>query len=631
VERHFPPKFVFRIVLLYACAALLWLLVSDEIVGMLAVSVSQATWLGLAKGTFSILASSVFLYLLLRSFSQRLIKYAESSREAAARYQTLFEHSRDAMLVVNSGDGRVLKANGAALEMYGFSHDQLVSRSLADLQAEAPAELQGAFRDEGSAWHRRAGGERFPVEVSMNPLTRGQAPVMLVTVRDISRQIARHVTLDRIAHQDALTGLPNRLMMVDLQRIAMAQARRTGSLLAVCFVDLDGFKEINDKFGHEAGDEVLRQMAGRMQSQVRAGDSVIRLGGDEFVLLVGQINTLGECEAVLRRVLKEMARPLEFDGQAAHVTASIGVAVFPGDGDDTEALLGFADEAMYRAKAEGKNRFAFYNAAHEQRVKARGELLDRVTRAMRASQLSLWYQPVVNLSTGRVESVEALLRWLHPVLGLLPAAEFLPFVTEPEVELALDLWVLDQVRVDREAWATVDVRCPVRVNLFASPAHLPALTEGLGVLARDLPKNALTVEIGARGMSLGDTAFDNLASACHALGIRLSLDGIVAGCDSVHSLVTRSLDEIKFSPGVLGINASGEGDTTLVRAYIRLGAGIGRQVVAKEVHAEAQLRCLRALGCPMVQGIALSPPVSPAGVPDVVARIYEWTDTEVAS
>lgn len=630
MDRRSSPKFVLRIVLLYACVAMAWVFVSDEIVALFAVSVRQAAWLSAGKGAFFILASSLFLYLLLRRFARRLLQYAESSREAASRYQTLFEHSRDAMLVINSADGRVLKANGMAMAMYGLTHDQLVSRSMSDLQTEAPAELRGAFGDEGAAWHRRAGGERFPVEVSTNPLTRGDSPVLLVTVRDISRQIARHATLDRIAHQDALTGLPNRLMMVDLQRIAMAHAQRTGNLLAVCFVDLDGFKEINDRFGHDAGDEVLRQMAQRMQGQVRAGDSVIRLGGDEFVLLVGEINALGECEAILRRVLHEVAKPVMLDGAPAHVTASIGVAIYPGDGDDANALVGFADEAMYRAKEAGKNRFAFYNAAHERRVRARGELLDRVTRAMAESQLTLWYQPVVDAKRGRVDSVEALMRWHHPVLGMLPAAEFLPFVTEPAVELALDLWVLEQVRVDREAWATIDQHCPVRVNLFANALHLSALTEALGTLARALPRHGLTVEIGSHAMTGTNPVVDMLASACHTLGIRLSLDGILAGCDSVHSLVTRPMDEIKLSPSLLGIDAAGEGDTTLVSAYIRLGVGMDRQVVAKEVHSAAQLRRLLALACPMVQGIALSPPVPPASVPELFGRVFDWMETEVA-
>jgi len=631
VERHSSPKFVLRIVLLYACVAMAWVFVSDEIVGMFAVSIRQATWLSVVKGWFFILATSILLYMLLRRFARRLLDYAESSREAAGRYQTLFEHSRDAMLVVNSADGRVLKANPMAVEMYGLTLDQLVSRSLADLQADAPDELRGAFGDEGAAWHRRAGGERFPVEITTNLLTRGAAPLQLMTVRDISRQIARHATLDRIAHQDALTGLPNRLMMVDLQRIAMAHAQRTGNLLAVCFVDLDGFKEINDHFGHDSGDEVLRQMAHRMQGQVRAGDSVIRLGGDEFVLLVGEINALNECETILRRVLHEVAKPVTLDGQQANVTASIGVAIYPGDGDDGDALLGFADEAMYRAKRRGKNRYAFFNAAHERRVKARVELLDRVTRAMSASQLTLWYQPVVDAQSGQVLSVEALMRWQHPVLGLLPAAEFLPFVTDPLVELALDQWVLEQVRVDHEAWVVAGKRCPVRVNLFANPLHLPELTDALGTLARALPGTGLTVEISARAMNGTNPFIDTLTSACHTLGVRLSLDGILAGCDSVHGLVNSRMDEMKFSPGLLGIDATGEGDPTLVSAYIRLAAGMGRPLIAKEVHSGGQLRRLVALGCPMVQGIALSPPVSSASVPDLVGRVFDWLETEVAS
>jgi diguanylate cyclase (GGDEF)-like protein/PAS domain S-box-containing protein len=629
VEKKPPDHFALRTSLLYAAVTILWIVVSDEIVAWLAGDVAQATRLSEVKGIVFVIASALVLYGLLHRVLTKMHHYLDTSGEAAARYRTLFEHSGEAMLVVRAEDGCVLQANEAATVLYGLSRDQLAARRLSDLAA-TPASEPAAHGAGDVPWHRRAGGEDFPVEISENPLSWDGQPVKMLIVRDISGELARNASLARIAHQDALTGLPNRLMMADLLRIGMARALRTENLLALCFVDLDGFKSVNDRLGHDAGDELLRQVAQRMQNQVRAGDSVIRLGGDEFLLLIGEVNTLGECEAILRRVLNEIGRPVSLRGQEVQVTASIGVAIYPNDADSADTLRTRADEAMYRAKAAGKNRVAFCNPVHERRMRERGELLERVTRAMADDQLTLWYQPVVSARSGRVESVEAMMRWQHPVLGMLPAAEFLPFVGDAEVERDLDLWVLERVRRDWTDWGGLGGHCDLRVNLFANPLHLPRLGERLGALIRTLGERSLTIELVPRASGGAFESLQALSAVSRALGVRLSLDGILAGSDSVQALISSPMDEVKFAPALVGLDARGEGDEDLAAAYIRVGACLGHGIVAKEVDGSAQLQRLLDLGCPHVQGRAVCAPVPAGAVPELIWRQFKWTRTEAS-
>ncbi len=620
-NRH--SRFALRIVAFYAAGAVLWIVASEELVAWIAQDVPEAIRLNVFKGGLFVLATSLLLFGLLRHHARETLRYAERSREAAARYRTLFEQGNDAMLVVRLRDGQVLEANRAAAALYGVARGELPRRCWTDLQTEPPPEAVGGPVRDKDVWHRKAGGQRFPVEVSVNPLVWSGEDVELMIVRDVSAAMARHATLDRLAHQDVLTGLPNRHMLADYTRVAIAHANRAGTLLAVCFVDLDGFKAVNDQFGHDAGDQLLKQVARRMQEQVRAGDVVLRLGGDEFIILLGDINTLGECDSVLRRVLIELARPVALAHGEAQVTASVGVAIYPNDGDGADALVASADGAMYRAKQAGKNRIAFFNAAHERRLKAREELLDRVARAMAERQLTLWYQPVVNTASGRVESVEALMRWQHPVLGMLPASEFLPFVSGDGIKQALDLWVLERVAADWASWDVAGIDCGVRVNLFACSSRQSQLVDALARLVEAAPEREVTVELDARTVAGDHRSFDALAAACRALGVRLSLDGMIAGSDSVYALVTSALHEIKIAPGLLGIAVDGSGDDRVVNAYISFGAGAGRKVVAKEVHGAAQLRRVRDLGCPAVQGHALSPPVASAAVPDLLGRVFD--------
>ena len=594
------PRFVLKVVAFYVAVALLWILLSDQLVSKLAVDLDDATRLSEFKGVMFVVVTAILLYLLLARLSRALTAQTERLHDVAHRYHTLFEHGGESMLVVGADDGIIHDANHAAAEMYGWPIDALIGRPLEELVTSAPDDLSPSLAERVCHWHRTAGGERIPVDLISNAMRWKGDAVHLVVVRHLGDQLEQREKLSRLAHQDPLTGLFNRNLLPEQVRMGVANAQRTGTLFGVCFLDLDGFKAVNDQLGHDAGDELLRQIARRIKAQVRGGDVVVRLGGDEFVILLGELRSLAESEQILRRLLGSIAEPVVLGAEHARVTGSIGVALYPSDGSDHEMLLHAADEAMYRAKEAGRNRYAFHNKAHEDRIKARTAMLDRVARAISEQKLLLFYEPLMDVARGVIEGIEAKMRWHHPVLGILPASEFLPFIKDPALELEVDLWAIGQAQ--RDIAALDDGRFGLRINLFAPDAGRNALLEALHALATQLGPGRLTVELSPEVFRRLAPHLSTWRDACHAMGVRLSLDGLVAGADSVHSLATLALDEFKLPAEALGLNDKHDGVGVLTASYVAVAQATGMNLVVKGVMDDAQAQWLKAHGCVLLQG-----------------------------
>jgi len=617
------PRFVLRVVVLYAACALLWVLLSDQWVNRFASDMDEVTFLSELKGLVFIAVSSVFLYALLARLARKLVAQAGRLQEVARRYQTLFEHGGEPMLVVGADDGIIHEANQAAAEMYGWPPDVLKGRALEQLIASPPDDLSPDMAARVSHWHRTAGGERIPVDLVSDAMRWKGDSAHLVVVRDISDQLEQRATLSRLAHQDPLTGLFNRNMLPEQARMGIAHANRTGTLFAVCFIDLDGFKAVNDRLGHDAGDQLLRQIARRIKTEVRGGDVVVRLGGDEFVVLLGELRSLDESEQILRRLLASMAEPVELGGEQAQVTGSIGVAVFPADGRNHESLLRAADEAMYRAKAAGKNRYVFHNKAHEDRLKARDNMLDRVARAISDKKLSLMYVPVVDAGRGTTLGLEARMRWRHPVLGILRASDFLPFIKDPALEHEVDLWAIEQIRHD--IGSQPDDLSEIRLNLFAPERSHAELLAALRPLAELLGPERLVVEMSPPVLRRMGSHLGAFRDACHALGIRLSLDGVVAGADSIQSLAALGLDEFKLPVEALGLGMEGEGVAALAAAYNALASAWCMGVVVKGVATAAQRQWLLDHGCTVQQGTLFGAAIEVGEMAELIHQVRETT------
>jgi diguanylate cyclase (GGDEF)-like protein len=425
--------------------------------------------------------------------------------------------------------------------------------------------------------------------------------------RQRSEQRIRHM-----AHHDELTGLPNRALLHDRLAQALGQAQRTGRPLALLFLDLDGFKYINDSLGHEIGDRLLRSVAARLQSSVvRSGDTVARLGGDEFVVMLVDLQRAEDAAAVAQQVVQTLSRPLRADGRTLHVTASVGVATFPADGDSAELLLKHADAAMYRAKAHGRNGVQCYTRDMGLQAHQRVELQSALRLAVEQGQFELHYQPQCEPHSGRIVAVEALIRWPHPVLGLVSPDRFIPLAEETGLIAPIGRWVLRTACRQLQAWhAAGHTRLVMAVNLSARQF----LTQDIPELVREaleehaLPARALELELTETALMHNADAVRATLQALKDLGVVLSLDDFGTGYSSLNHLRRFPIDAIKIDKSFTAEMATSDDTTAIVRAIVAMARSLGVQTVAEGVENEAQMRFLAALQCDRVQGYHLGRP-----------------------
>ena len=433
--------------------------------------------------------------------------------------------------------------------------------------------------------------------------------VVCATV-DVTELVRREHGLRAQAHTDSLTGLPNRVLFADRAPLALARARRTGETLAVCMLDLDGFKAVNDAFGHKAGDQLLQEIARRLEEVVRREDTVARFGGDEFALLLGGFRGSGDWSLALRRVLEAVAAPVTLAANTVQVTASVGVALFPSDAEDPDTLLRRADQAMYKAKAEGKNRFHVYDAAVALRTRANRSIVTRVEEALRDGELRLHFQPQVDARAGRVVGAEALIRWEHPVLGLRSPGEFLPLVEHDDVIVRLGEWVIREAvsRLDRWLASGLDLR--VSVNIAARHLAHGSLETGLGAVLAAYPADRsrrFGVEIveSAAHEDLG--AVMRLVESYRKEGVSFALDDFGTGFSSLVQLKRLGVDALKIDHTFVRDMLEDPGDLAIVHGVVGLADAFGCRVVAEGVESIEQALVLMELGCDELQGYAIAP------------------------
>ena len=428
--------------------------------------------------------------------------------------------------------------------------------------------------------------------------------------------------LERMAHHDELTGLPNRALLNDRLALALAQARRSGRPLGLLFLDLDGFKDINDSLGHATGDRLLQSVAQRLRGLVREGDTVARLGGDEFVVMLVNLAQAGDAVEVARAIAEALARPHPVDEHRLHVTASIGVAAFPEDGDSAGALLTHADAAMYRAKAQGRNAVQCYT--HEMSVHARQrmELQGALREAIERGQFELHYQPQLELASGRLRGVEALIRWQHPQLGLVSPDRFIPLAEETGLIAPLGEWVLRTAGRQLQHWrAAGHTTLVLSVNLSARQVEAPALPRLVQQVLDDcqLPAPSLELEITETALLHNADPVRATLQALKDLGVALALDDFGTGYSSLSHLRRFPIDTIKIDKSFTAEIGASADTATIVRAIVALARSLGVETVAEGVETAAQLRFLALLGCHHAQGYHLGRPVPAAAIDALLA------------
>ena len=562
----------------------------------------------------------------------RRAKAEDAVRESEARFRSLCELSSDVFWEQDAEFRfvEVRESSGTLNEsMLGKTrweqpvanlteNDWAVHRAL--LEAHQP------FRDL-ELCRREADGRETWYSVSGEPMFDGSG--RFTGYRGVGRDItARKLDEGRIRHlasHDALTGLPNRSAFSELLNAARESARRRGRSLAVMFVDLDRFKVINDTLGHEPGDEVLCEVARRLRHTLRASDVVARLGGDEFVVMIPELDSPTQAEAAARKVLGAMLPPMTVDGRELSLTASIGISLYPQDGEDEQSLMKNADAAMYRAKEAGKNNFKFHHPVPGRRSLERLAMETSLRRALERGEFFLHYQPRVSLATGTVTGVEALARWRHPELGIVPPGEFIALAEETGAIHALGRWVLEAACAQAVEWQRAGLP-PVRVAVNISARQFGAdnlLAELAAALrASGLAADRLELEMTESVVAQSIERAAEILGGMRALGVRVALDDFGTGYSSLAQLKRLPIDTIKIDRAFVVELPHNAEDAAIARAIIAMGKSLRLVVVAEGVENDAQHGFLRAHGCDEMQGFLFARPLAPAECAAFLAKSF---------
>jgi diguanylate cyclase (GGDEF)-like protein/PAS domain S-box-containing protein len=475
-------------------------------------------------------------------------------------------------------------------------------------------------------------GKRYSIEDSAAPIRDRQGQILgcVLVFHDVTQQRDLQNQMSWQAAHDALTGLPNRILLNDRLEQAIAHAQRQETLAVVCFVDLDHFKPVNDQYGHETGDRVLVEVADRFRQVVRDGDTVARLGGDEFVILLTDAHNMNQVIPALQRILDAAAVPFMHDGNEFKLTASIGVSVYPFDEVDADTLLRHADQALYVVKERGRNGYHLFDAEQEKREQTYRSQVERIRAALNNKELRLYYQPKVNMRSGEVIGLEALLRWQHPERGLVPPLEFLPLIEQSDLIIEVGEWVMKQAFVQMHAWLQHDIRLTVSVNIAARHLQLPDFVARLDACLKNFPDilpGQLEMEV-LESAALNDmTHVRQVMLACQERGISFSLDDFGTGYSSLSYLKKLPAQTLKIDQSFVRDILEDTDDLALTQAVIGLASVFERKVIAEGVETSSHGVLLMRLGCDLAQGYGISRPMPPDSVPEWVRNYKpapEW-------
>ncbi|HLF95842.1 MAG TPA: EAL domain-containing protein, partial [Methylococcaceae bacterium] len=563
---------------------------------------------------------------------------AENRLQLAAR---VFTEASEGIFITDP-QGTFVEINDSFTALTGYGRKEAIGRNPRLLKSglQGPefyvgmwAALQRDGRWRGEIWNRKKNGELFAELLTISAISddQGQLSHYVGIFTDITALKEHQKYIENLAYYDALTQLPNRVLLADRLQLALLQAQRAGDLLAVGYIDLDDFKPVNDTYGHKAGDLLLKEVAARIKDSLRAGDTVARLGGDEFALLLSGLESAEECTQTLARLLQRLAAPFPVDGHEINVSASIGVTLFPLDGANPDILLRHADQAMYQAKQSGRNRYHFFDAENDRLAQEHRAALARIRAALPQDEFVLYYQPKVDMRLGKVVGAEALIRWRHPQRGLLLPGEFVPLVEGTDFAAALDEWVVAEALRQIDEWRTAGLELPVSVNISARHLMQPSFCQRLADLLADfpdVPARLLELEI------LESAAFDDLARVgkileeCRRLGVRFALDDFGTGYSSLTYLRRLPADVLKIDQSFVRNMLDDPEDLAIVSGIIGLARSFLRHVIAEGVETPEHGALLLHMGCDLAQGYGIARPMAAAALPNWVAAFTpdpRWT------
>ena len=559
-------------------------------------------------------------------------KQAEERLRLAA---SVFTHASEGIMIT-AADGTIIDVNDAFSRITSFSRDEALGRNPRILRSgRQEQEFYAALKRDlaekghwyGEVWNRRKNGEVYAVMETIN------------VVRDAQGHTRHYVALfSDVAHYDALTGLPLGVLLTDRLQQAIALAQRHARSLAVAYLDLDGFKVINDAHGHAAGDQVLIAAATRIKQSLREGDVLARLGGDEFVAVLSDVANIQVGLPMITRVLTAAAQPAQVGESALQVTASLGITFYPqAQAIDAEQLLRQAHQAMYQAKLVGNGSYQVFDAAQDSSVRGHHKELEQVRRALGLHEFVLYYQPKVNLRTGSVIGAEALIRWHHPERGLLPPVAFLPVVENHPLAVALGEWVIDSALGQMECWRAAGLDIPVSVNIGAHQLQqaefVPRLCELLAAHPRVGPDD-LGLEV-LETSALADLAqVARVIDACREIGVWFALDDFGTGYSSLTYLQRLPVRQLKLDQSFVRNMLNEPDDLAILNGVLGLASAFHCEAIAEGVETVEHGEMLLQLGCELAQGYAIAHPMPAADLPGWAATwrpAPAWVDLPALS
>ena len=551
--------------------------------------------------------------------------------------EALFEQKERAQVTLNSiGDavlstdisGDITYLNAVAESMTGWSNDDAVGRPLAEVlkiidgstrepspnPMELAVEKNNTVRFTSNCILIRRDGWESAIEDSAAPIhdRAGVVTGAVIVFHDVTMSRALALEMAHLAQHDILTDLPNRILLKERLTQAIVAAHRNGAGVAVVFLDLDQFKQINDSLSHEIGDKLLRSVAERLTASVRNSDTVSRQGGDEFVVLLSEIKCAADAGITAGKILAALAAPHTIGQHSLHVTVSMGLSTYPEDGDNAEALIKNADSAMYQAKEKSPNNYQFFKKDMNRRAIDRQSFEGGLRDALERNQFVLHYQPKINLTTGAISGMEALLRWMHPALGLMPPLKFLPTAEACGLILPIGRWVLKQSCRQVQGWIDLGLNVtPVAVNVSSLEFRSEGFLENLRAVLKEtgLDPRYLELELTETVLMQHAESTASVLGALKSIGVRLAVDDFGTGYSSLSYLKRFPIDSLKIDQSFVHDITSYEDDAPIVRAVLTMAKSLRQRVVAEGVETEEQMKFLRTHGCDDAQGNYFSKPV----------------------
>jgi len=569
--------------------------------------------------------NTINAYLLFATNNSALEQAAKTRLQLTA---SVFSQAAEGIAITDT-QGAIIDVNDTFINITRYSREESIGQNLSIFSADKQSDkfyidMWEVFLEKGlwigETWNRRKNGELYPEMKTISAVrdVYGVTTHYIVLCSDISVVKKHQGQLEYMANFDSLTGLPNRSLLADRLNQAMVQCQRRHQSLAVVFLDIDNFKAVNDKYGHNVGDELLIAVSQRMKDALREGDTLARLGGDEFIAILADLVNAEDSYPVLERLLLASSKPVLVGDIVLQVSASIGVTLYPQDAADADQLMRHADQAMYLAKEAGKNCYHLFDTEHDDILKVQRETIGDIRSGFDRREFILHYQPKVNMHSGEVIGVEALIRWQHPVKGLIAPIHFLPIIEDHAISLNIGDWVIDTALTQLSHWQSIGISLPISVNISAHQLQQPDFVSGLEarlIAHPDVTPHHLELEVLETSALTDVNHVSATMLACRELGIHFALDDFGTGYSSLTYLRRLPASLIKIDQSFVRDMLDDPEDLAIVEGVISLAKAFHREVIAEGVETVEHGTALLQLGCVLAQGYGIARPMPASDIP----------------